>query len=101
MDLGEVAIQRAETNTRLEGIEVDFQHGDVFDALRAYGAGPEEERPEVTVVDPPKWARDRSGLEVLGLPKPAMTNAWTWTYEGMLFYFDGYGRVSRMVVFSP
>ncbi len=40
-------------------------------------------------------------LEVLGLPRPAMTNAWTWTYEGVLFYFDGYDRVSRIVVFSP
>jgi 23S rRNA (cytosine1962-C5)-methyltransferase len=64
MDLDEVAIERAERNARLNGLAVDFQHGDVFDALRAYGAGPEEKRPDVVVVDPPKWARDRSGLGV-------------------------------------
>ena len=64
MDLDETAIERAGKNARLNGLEVDFQHGDVFDALRAYGAGPEEKRPEVLVVDPPKWARDRSGLGV-------------------------------------
>jgi 23S rRNA (cytosine1962-C5)-methyltransferase len=64
MDLDEVAIERAEKNARLNGLDVDFQHGDVFDALRAYGAGPEEKRPEVVIVDPPKWARDRSGLGV-------------------------------------
>ena len=39
-------------------------------------------------------------LAVMGMPEPAMTNAWTWTYDGMLFYFDGYDRVSRIVLFS-
>ena len=40
-------------------------------------------------------------LAVMGMPKPAMTNAWTWTYDGVLFYFDGYDRVSRIVLFAP
>ena len=40
-------------------------------------------------------------LAVMGMPKPAMTNAWTWTYDGVLFYFDGYDRVSRIVFFAP
>jgi len=40
-------------------------------------------------------------LEVMGMPKPAMTNAWAWSYpEGVLFYFDGYDRVSQIVVFA-
>ena len=41
-------------------------------------------------------------LEVMGMPKPSMTNAWAWSYsEGVLFYFDGYDRVSKIVVFKP
>lgn len=39
-------------------------------------------------------------LAVMGMPKPAMTNAWTWKYDGVLFYFDGYDRVSRIVLFD-
>lgn len=61
MDLDEDAVARARQNARANGLEATFEHGDVFDALRAYVAGPPDERPEVLVVDPPKWIRDRSG----------------------------------------
>jgi 23S rRNA (cytosine1962-C5)-methyltransferase len=67
MDLDEEAVERANRNAALNGFApgsgpVRFEHGDVFDALRAYVAGPEEERPELLIVDPAKWARDRAGL---------------------------------------
>jgi 23S rRNA (cytosine1962-C5)-methyltransferase len=66
MDLDEEAVAHARRNAALNGLPsggaVRFDHGDVFDALRAYAAGPEAERPEVVVVDPAKWARDRAGL---------------------------------------
>ena len=66
MDLDEEAVAQAQRNLALnrlpEGASVRFDHGDVFDALRAYAAGPVGERPEVLVVDPAKWARDRAGL---------------------------------------
>ncbi len=67
MDLDEEAVEQARKNAALNGFAaqgpaVRFDHGDVFDALRAYAAGPEAERPEVLVVDPAKWARDRAGL---------------------------------------
>lgn len=67
MDLDEDAVAQARKNAALNGLApqggtVRFDHGDVFDALRAYVAGPEAERPEVLVVDPAKWARDRAGL---------------------------------------
>ena len=66
MDLDEEAVAQAQRNLALNrlpaGTTVRFDHGDVFDALRAYIAGPEAERPEVLVVDPAKWARDRAGL---------------------------------------
>jgi 23S rRNA (cytosine1962-C5)-methyltransferase len=67
MDLDEEAVAQARRNATLNGFPADggpvrFEHGDVFDALRAYAAGPEAQRPEVLVVDPAKWARDRAGL---------------------------------------
>jgi 23S rRNA (cytosine1962-C5)-methyltransferase len=66
MDLDEEAVAQARRNLGLcavpAGTQVTFDHGDVFDALRAYVAGPEAERPDVLVVDPAKWARDRAGL---------------------------------------
>jgi 23S rRNA (cytosine1962-C5)-methyltransferase len=62
VDLDEEALARGRENARLNGVEVAFEHADVFDLLRALVAGPEAERPEVVVVDPPKWARDRAGL---------------------------------------
>jgi len=66
MDLDEEAVAQAGRNLALNrlpaGTEVRFDHGDVFDALRAYATGPVKERPEVVVVDPAKWARDRAGL---------------------------------------
>jgi 23S rRNA (cytosine1962-C5)-methyltransferase len=67
MDLDEEAVAQATKNAGLNGFApgagpVRFEHGDVFDALRAYVAGPVEERPDLLIVDPAKWARDRAGL---------------------------------------
>lgn len=62
-DLDERALEVGRRNAKRNGAEsVRFVHGDVFDLLRALAAGPEADRPEVLVVDPPKWARDRAGL---------------------------------------
>ena len=63
MDLDEDALDAARKNAKLNGVEVDFRHGDVFDALRAFQAGPPGERPDLLIVDPAKWARDRAGLK--------------------------------------
>ncbi|MFV1958485.1 MAG: class I SAM-dependent rRNA methyltransferase [Planctomycetota bacterium] len=62
MDLDEEAVSVACENAKRNGVEIEFEHGDVFDALRAYARASEDERPEVLIVDPPKWARDRKGL---------------------------------------
>jgi 23S rRNA (cytosine1962-C5)-methyltransferase len=62
MDLDEEAVALARRNAERNGLDARFEHGDVFDALRAYAEGPVEERPEVVVVDPPKWAKDRAGF---------------------------------------
>ncbi|MHC5011518.1 MAG: class I SAM-dependent rRNA methyltransferase [Planctomycetota bacterium] len=62
MDLDEEALALARANAVRNDVAVAFEHGDVFDALRAYAAAGPADRPEVLVVDPPKWARDRAGL---------------------------------------
>jgi 23S rRNA (cytosine1962-C5)-methyltransferase len=62
MDLDEAAVALARDNARRNGVEAEFRHGDVFDALRAFAAGPPQARPGLLVVDPAKWARDRAGL---------------------------------------
>ena len=63
VDLDETALAAAGENARRNDLDnVSFRHGDVFDALRAIAAGPSEGRPEVLVVDPAKWAKDRAGL---------------------------------------
>jgi len=62
MDLDEEAVASALANAQLNGLKVDFEHGDVFNALRAYAAAPEHERPDLLLVDPPKWAKERGGL---------------------------------------
>jgi 23S rRNA (cytosine1962-C5)-methyltransferase len=62
VDLDERAIEQAREHAVLNGLEARFRHGDVFDALRALAAGDPDERPDLLVVDPAKWARDRRGL---------------------------------------
>jgi 23S rRNA (cytosine1962-C5)-methyltransferase len=62
LDLDEEAIAVARENARRNGVSVRFEHGDVFDALRALAARPAGDRPDVLIVDPPKWAKDRAGL---------------------------------------
>lgn len=67
MDLDEDAIAAGKRNAKLNAeaigtTELEFEHGDVFDALRGMLAKPVEERPEVLVLDPAKWAKARGGL---------------------------------------
>jgi 23S rRNA (cytosine1962-C5)-methyltransferase len=62
MDLDERAVALIGRNAERNGVHVEAGHGDVFDALRALAEGPESERPEVLVLDPPKWAKERTGL---------------------------------------
>src|SRR5204863_99121 len=62
MDLDEEALEVGKRNAALNGVDVAFRHGDVFDALRALAAGPSSERPDLLIVDPAKWAKDRKGL---------------------------------------
>jgi 23S rRNA (cytosine1962-C5)-methyltransferase len=62
MDLDEEALAAGRANAKRNDLAVDFRHGDVFDKLRAYAEQPEGERPDLLIVDPAKWAKDRSGL---------------------------------------
>ncbi|MDA1195505.1 MAG: class I SAM-dependent rRNA methyltransferase, partial [Planctomycetota bacterium] len=62
MDLDEEAVVQVGRNAARNGVNVAFEHGDVFHALRAMKERPASERPEVLIVDPPKWAKDRGGL---------------------------------------
>jgi 23S rRNA (cytosine1962-C5)-methyltransferase len=63
MDLDEDALAAAKANAKLNGAkDVTFRHGDVFDALRTLATGPAAERPDLLIVDPAKWAKDRAGL---------------------------------------
>ena len=63
MDLDEDALAVANSNAKLNGAkDVTFRHGDVFDALRELALGPAAERPDLLIVDPAKWAKDRAGL---------------------------------------
>ena len=61
-DLDEDAIAQARRNAKFNRLDVRFEHRDVFDALRALAKAPADERPEVVVLDPPKWAKSRDGL---------------------------------------
>lgn len=64
VDLDEEAVAQARANARRNaaGGVVTFEHGDVFPALRELARRPEGERPDLLVLDPAKWARDRRGL---------------------------------------
>jgi 23S rRNA (cytosine1962-C5)-methyltransferase len=62
LDLDEDALAVAAGNAKRNGVDVRFEHRDVFDALREVVAGPVDARPDLVVVDPPKWAKDRAGL---------------------------------------
>lgn len=64
MDLDEEALLGANANARLNQVQVEFDHGDVFHALRAYREQPEDQRPDLLILDPAKWAKDRRGLGV-------------------------------------
>jgi 23S rRNA (cytosine1962-C5)-methyltransferase len=62
VDLDEDAIAIARENARRNRVEVEFRHADVFDVLRGFEAGPPEQRPDLLVVDPAKWAKDRAAI---------------------------------------
>jgi 23S rRNA (cytosine1962-C5)-methyltransferase len=62
VDLDERALEVAKESARRNRVAVDFRQADVFDVLRALAAGPEADRPDLLVVDPAKWAKDRAGL---------------------------------------
>lgn len=62
VDLDEHALAVAARSAALNGCRLDLRHADVFDVLRGLAAGPEAERPDLLVVDPAKWAKDRQGL---------------------------------------
>lgn len=62
MDLDEDAVAVAKANARRNRLDIDVRHGDVFHGLRALDELPVGERPEVLVLDPPKWAKARDGL---------------------------------------
>jgi 23S rRNA (cytosine1962-C5)-methyltransferase len=62
VDLDEDALAQAAANAALNGVSVEFTHADVFSELRALAAGPVEARPDLLIVDPAKWAKERAGL---------------------------------------
>jgi 23S rRNA (cytosine1962-C5)-methyltransferase len=63
VDLDEEALEVAKGNAKLNGVkDVTFRHADVFDVLRELSLGPAAERPDLLIIDPAKWAKDRAGL---------------------------------------
>ena len=62
MDLDEGALEVGAENARRNDVRVDFRHGDVFDALRAMSDRRPEDRPDLLIVDPAKWAKERAAL---------------------------------------
>ena len=62
VDLDETAIAVAQENARRNDAKVEFRHADVFDVLRSLAAGPPDARPDLLIVDPAKWAKDRAAL---------------------------------------
>ena len=65
VDLDEKAIAVAETSAKRNQVPKDrlrFQHADVFDVLRTLSTGPADERPDFLIVDPAKWAKERTAL---------------------------------------
>lgn len=64
MDLDERAVEQARTNAKDGGLPATFAHGDVYHALRDLAGQPPAARPDLLIIDPPKWARDRKGVGV-------------------------------------
>jgi 23S rRNA (cytosine1962-C5)-methyltransferase len=85
VDLDERAIETARETAAVNGCRVEFRHADVFDVLRALAAGPATARPDLLIVDPAKWAKDRAGLSA-AMAKYADLNrlAFTAVAEGGL-----------------
>ena len=62
VDLDENALEVAKQTAARNGCRVDLRHADVFDVLRGLSVAPEADRPDLLIVDPAKWAKDRQGL---------------------------------------
>ena len=62
VDLDENALAVAEQTAKRNGCRVDWKHADVFDVLRGLSVAPQADRPDLLIVDPAKWAKDRQGL---------------------------------------
>ncbi|MHC4860203.1 MAG: DUF3108 domain-containing protein [Planctomycetota bacterium] len=56
-DLDEEAVARARDNARLNGLDVEFTHGDAFEVLRA------RPRADLLLLDPPRWISSREEEE--------------------------------------
>jgi 23S rRNA (cytosine1962-C5)-methyltransferase len=59
VDLDEKAIEVAQRNAKLNQVRVRFVHTDAFPYLRQVKERPPEQRPDLLILDPPKFARDR------------------------------------------
>jgi 23S rRNA (cytosine1962-C5)-methyltransferase len=62
VDLDETAIAVGQESAKRNGCKIDFQHADVFDVLRTLSTGPAADRPDLLIVDPAKWAKERTAL---------------------------------------
>ncbi len=62
MDLDEKAIAVAKKNADANKLKATFVHGDVFHRLRDFAGRPNNERPDLLIVDPAKWAKNRNAL---------------------------------------
>jgi 23S rRNA (cytosine1962-C5)-methyltransferase len=60
VDLDEEVLELAVSASRENELDVDFVHADTFDYLRGMGA---EDRPDVVILDPPKLATGRAGVD--------------------------------------
>lgn len=64
VDLDEAAVLQTETNARRNKLKLRVEQADAFDVLRAQREGEHD----AIVVDPPKWAMGRDGVEA-ALPR--------------------------------
>ena len=90
VDLDEWAVAQVDENARRNSVAIEAVHADAFDYLRA------DPKADLVILDPPKWARDRRGLES-ARRKNVDLNALGFRAVnpgGMLFTFSCTGLVS-------
>ena len=61
IDISKTAIERARENANLNGLDVNFEVGDVFDVLRSFHSS--GERFDVVILDPPSFAKSKQALK--------------------------------------